>query len=519
MQTNLIELERQRQELIQSEEQRESLSQQLAMIREAESLGSALGSHQLNTLSQRYSVYKRTMDEFKASKMALLEKEEECKKHCDSYKNCTDYFNNNKFSEYLVELSQSTLFESEFELIKDFLESSAQSTVYTQGGQIRKELDAANIQQIGLTKQAFETLIQYETMMKYCPQGYDDNHRFSKYSQWCRMLVDKKSVQSCREIVAQYQTIFGDAAVKPPKEHIDSFKRQLQVVINEITNNLKKTYEGLQVEFNQMDPIMLLQQFDQLYSETKASMIMIMQKEGTQKALDCVAMTTLMELNKRFLIMENAAGSSSENLFKLTWNGKWFLDELYHLSSNVWEIVNVSGLSNDHIDNFEVNCLKQSNSVYFTLRQLNYNFLTDVLPDIFQGIISEDKTVIDMISAVSSLQDGLLSIPELLQNLDNLLRCTIMNVPSTHSGASEMASELKSKFNTLKEKYLRSKENLVGHRLCLSFSKLFEDLDMEHQNLTKSLDLLNVNDEWRKLDYIKESKDLGVSYIFFINNS
>lgn len=73
MHQHLLDLTKQREDIIASDNQRISLSKQLSLVREVESLGSAMSSHPLNSLSQRYGIFKKNKDNVAIVQRILME--------------------------------------------------------------------------------------------------------------------------------------------------------------------------------------------------------------------------------------------------------------------------------------------------------------------------------------------------------------------------------------------------------------------------------------------------------------
>lgn len=233
MKNHLQILQHQRIQLKHIESHRGMLSKQLAMVREAEALGSAMASHSLNTLSQRYTVYKRTKNEFATTKHTLVEKSDLCYNHITTYKNYMKNIANNVIYDHLVELNDlvSVINVSEFDMVWEFLENSAQNVIFVQGGQTNKELFATCHQQTVLVKQIFEALIQYGNVVNCHPQRYMENHRLFKYAKWCKHLADTESVQSCRDVVEQFNNPLGENVVLPSMQQAMTLAYQLQNIV------------------------------------------------------------------------------------------------------------------------------------------------------------------------------------------------------------------------------------------------------------------------------------------------
>jgi serine/threonine-protein kinase SMG1 len=104
MQNYLQKLETQRTAIQLSENHRNILSKQLILIQQAEALGSAMRSHPLNTLSQRYNTYRLAKNEYELMKKMLEDKSIEAKKFIDDYLICMRDINNDKLIEYIGDI-------------------------------------------------------------------------------------------------------------------------------------------------------------------------------------------------------------------------------------------------------------------------------------------------------------------------------------------------------------------------------------------------------------------------------
>lgn len=518
MKNHLQILQHQRIQLKHIESTRGTLSNQLAMVREAEALGSAMGSHSLNTLSQRYTVYKRTKNEFNATKHALVEKSEVCYNQIATYKDYMKNIANNIIYDNLVELNDlvKTEIVSEFDMVWEFLENSAQNLIFAQGNETNKELIAAVNAQTVLVKQIFETFIQYGNVVNCHPQRYIEQHRLFQYAKWCNHLTNTESVQSCRDVVDQFHTSLGENAVPPSIQQALNLAYQLQNVVSEETVKLSKIYERYQKSMD-CDETNIVR-LDKVHSEAKSAIsLFLLEEHGAVRALECVTLTALCDLNKKLLMMENAFSNSGDSLVDLTLNGKWFFDELYVLSSTIMELTELI-CTNDTFDSgfmVAVNCLRASKETYSSLFEMNNTFLNSILTKVIHGIISEDASVLEMISALSSLQDGLQTIQELLTNLHLHLRCTVMNTESVNASSMDDAKILRLRLDQLRVQF-ETNLKTMGSELFLSFIKLFDVVDERHNTLMTLLGELNIPVEWKKIDQVKDSKDLAVSILHIL---
>lgn len=99
--------------------QRSLLSKEISLVRELEALGSAMSSHPLNTLSQRYGVYKKKRNDVDMIKNILMEKAAESERMMEDYVGFTD----NACSGCIVDIEEEVTMESEFDLVKEFQKS------------------------------------------------------------------------------------------------------------------------------------------------------------------------------------------------------------------------------------------------------------------------------------------------------------------------------------------------------------------------------------------------------------
>lgn len=518
MKNHLQILQHQRIQLKHIETTRGTLSNQLAMVREAEALGAAMGSHSLNTLSQRYAVYKRTKNEFNATKHALCEKSELCFNHIATYKEYTKKIANNFICDNLVELNAlaNTEIVSEFDMVWEFLENSAQNVIFAQGNQTNKELMAAVHQQAALVKQIFEALIQYGNVVNCHPQRYIEQHRLFQYANWCNQLTSSESVQSCRDVVEQFQNSFGETDITPSVQQAMNLAYTLQSVVAEESVKLSKCYEKYQKSMDSDESN--IARLDNVHSDAKSAIsLFLLEENGAVRALECVTLTALCDLNKKLLMMENAFSNSGDALVDLTLNGKWFFDELFVLSSTITELADLI-CENDTFDSgfmAAVDCLHASKETYSSLFEMNNTFLNTILTKVIHGIISEDASVLEMISALSSLQDGLQTIQELLTNLHLHLRCTVMNTESVHATSMDDAKILRCRLDQLRVQF-ETNPKTMGSELFLSFIKLFDVVDEKHNHLVTLIGELNIPVEWKKIDQVKDSRDLAVSLLFAV---
>lgn len=538
MQAYLLNLQQQRLSLNDFERNRLLLAKQAAMVAEATALDSALGSHPLNTLAQRYSTYKQKKDECDNCRRALLERMSNFTTQMINYHNCLQSIETNKIAEHLSELNELvasikvTPPNHAFELVKEFLDNSAQKPIYLQSCQLSSGLNVLVTKQIATIQQTFEVLIEYGAITRYHPPSVHAQHRITKYTEWCKYLAEHQSVQDCRDVVAQFQATIGKNAVnKVPVQQVITFSYSLQTTLRDGEFKLQKLVERMNAETDNEvidgNSTVNITQYTNLFEEARNSIRIFIQDQsilpGDKKynvfALHGVTITILCDLNKRLLLMENAAANSADNMVDLTYNnGNWVLDELYAHSAIMCEMASIIEKAHrDHAtktltEQFKcaAQCLREIQNIHENLREFNEQFSLNILNDVLYGIISEKQSVLNMISALSSLQESMQSIPELLNNLYLHLRHGT-NAESTSKQACADVCILRQKLDSLKLQMQENGAHEIGSKLFIRINGLFEKLDDEYDRLIDCLQGLNLLGDQRKIDQIKNSIQLAVS--------
>lgn len=538
VQAYLLNLQQQRLSLQSLEKNRMLFAKQAAMVAEASALDTALGSHPLSTLAQRYNSYKQKKDECDSCRRALLERMSVCAAQMMDYHSCLQLIEINKIAEHLSELNEVVAAlkvlpsNHAFDLVRDFLDNSAQNAIYLQSCQLSSGLDVLVTKQIATIQQSLDTLMEYGAITRYHPPSVHGQHRITKYAEWCKLLAEHQSVQDCRDVVAQFQSTVGKNAInKVPIQQVITFSYSLQTTLRDGEFKLQKLLERLNVETDNTvidgSSTMNIIQYTNLFEEARNSIRIFFQAPNslaTEKkfnvlALHCVTITTLCDLNKRLLMMENAAANSGENMVDLTFNGNWVLDELYAHSAIMCEMASIIEKAHrDHAtktltDQFlcAAQCLREIQNIHENLREFNEQFTLSILNDVLYGIISEKQSVLDMISALSSLQVSLQSIPELLNNLHLHLRHGANTEAATIQACADVMV-LRQKMDALDIQMQQTGPNEIGSKLFLRINGLFDKLDDEYDRLTDCLQGLNLMSDQRKIDQIKNSIQLAVSF-------
>ncbi|XP_067639367.1 serine/threonine-protein kinase Smg1 [Eurosta solidaginis] len=178
-------------EIRQDEQERDRLTKQTAMIRELEALGTAMGSHTLNTISERYNACKRDEEAFTVIKDNVQ------KYQSDTYALLQTYFEQLLSPNFTNELTtlqlrdqQQNILPNEFELIRSLLEQCGQERLYAQCDFTRKEMDNTLMQQSRCALECVELLQQYVGVIQFYPRSRLLQNHLLKYEQSYRELLN-----------------------------------------------------------------------------------------------------------------------------------------------------------------------------------------------------------------------------------------------------------------------------------------------------------------------------------------
>lgn len=281
---------------------------------------------------------------------------------------------------------------SEFDLLKEFLESSNQGQTLVQSAQCRKEIGDILCQLHGVVSAAFLALGNYYEVAKFYPHDHALNHRFAKYSQWCRSLVANKSEEVMRSVAIAYQATFGDDAII--KEQTPANVIGFEVHLGTFVADVCRRQARCEIEIRKFGARPVagarkdLNGFDQ-----------------NQKSV--FAETELAKLATRYLALETStSGLPSEHLAKLIINDRWFLHEIKIQAAFVASVNDMVLDTEDKnsIWKNSLDCFAAVSECFETFDRIQLDFQLKVIPQTLKGIITEDKSVLDMITAVSNLQ-------------------------------------------------------------------------------------------------------------------
>lgn len=425
-----------------------------------------------------------------------------------------------QLGQWLAEIGIPTTPEDHlvFDLVKEFLQNAGQSQMIVHCEQSENELAQLATQQSLLIRNCLDLLSQYSAICSLYPISTMTRHRSVAYHAWSNKLLSTRTAEACHEVLSQFESSFAPMNSNNPQvQHIVTFSYQLQSVLSEANEKFKKSCERMAAE--ELPDVLGI--IEKAYADSKLQISGFLRREkGADKALECVNITALCALNKRYLMMEGAAKCAGDCLVDLTSReGDWFLDEMCLMSSLVAELV--TSIPDNHKSNNDpkiplvLKCLKSADSIYKGLQELNYNFHTIILPEAMKTIVTEEPTVMGMVAEIEDIViSGGLPPAEILAQLEMHLRFTVMEMESPHAGIQELVANIRLRFDTLlsrpaEVRDLDQEESLTpGQMLLMGFNGLFEKLQMEGNALIAALGTLNIPPSWKKIDQIREAKEM-----------
>lgn len=125
---------------------------------------------------------------------------------------------------------------------------------------------------------------------------------------------------------------------------------------------------------------------------------------------------------------------------------------------------------------------------------------TTLLQKTLQTIISEDQSVLEMISCLSNLQNGLSPLADLVASLKMDLRGYLSGV---EVGSNAMVVELKFRLDQMISSYQRMEQS-AGKDIFLSFLGLFLELDQKVVDLRNIFDTMIIPMSWNQIIDVQE---------------
>ncbi|KAJ8977248.1 hypothetical protein NQ317_007425 [Molorchus minor] len=337
-----------------------------------------------------------------------------------------------------------------------------------------------------------------------------------QFSQW---LIDLKvkSYENCSifDLVKEFLHNAGkdDLIVQceQSEQETISVAYNLDNLYKDNLMQVNKLFDEL-TNFRTKDPNSSL---EKIYSSAKTGISTFLGCEkGASDALEFVIASELVLLNRNFLTLEIAAQRSGNWLIKLTSrDGDWFLDDLLLHSSRAVEMINNLPPRQTYEDQKFCKItsgIKIANNIYKALYDLNFNFHTIILPESMKKLQAEEVSVLQLIYDINRLiLDIGIPIPDIIVQLEKFLTCILMqmDVTTTYDYILQRVSATKKEYLELIP--TQPGPMSQGEMLLMGFNGLFEKISQEVTNLINTLGNLDIPKSWKKLDHVKEAKNIA----------
>ena len=417
-----------------------------------------------------------------------------------------------------------------FDLAKEFLQNAGQNQMIVQCEQSENELINLATQQSMYIRSCLDLLSQYAAICSLYPMSTMAQHRSVMYHAWANDLLSTGTVDACRDVIARFDTNYDQIMPNDPRtQQAVAFVYQMQAVMNESNEKLKKYYERM-IADGLPDS---LGRIDKAYTDTIVQIKnYIMREKGGERALECVNVTALCSLNTRYLMMEGAAKCAGECLVDLTSReGDWFLDEMRLMASLVSELASLVpetlGLPARTIVDLEpdpvtlaLKCLRNVDAIYRGLQELNYNYQMIILPEALKTIVTEEPSVLRMISELEEIivSTGV-PLADIEAQLEMHLRFMLMDMESPHAIVHTIVDNIRTRFDALLSRPAESQEVNIddsltpGQMLLMGFNGLFEKLQMDGNALVAMLNSIEIPPIWNNIDQIRDAKEMAATVL------
>lgn len=416
-------------------------------------------------------------------------------------------------SSYLDEMKSKHVV-SEFDIIKDFLESSNQGQLWMQGDHLRRELDNALKQRATIVEAIIQGLLQYRNVMRFYPHDHVQNHRLSKSSAWCHSLVrtENKNLEYTRQIAMSYHKTFADDTImmhEQQPENLLAFNYQLQTFLAEINYQLQGNYQRYQQYID----------IDRSYVALQDEFHEFLEQQDVEHSTIHVT-SELMKMTKRFLALESSTHSTANNnLTNLIINDRWYVDEVRiqasFLASFIEKEAPMLMMKNNQQQSLLGNSLECFRTIVDTLEtfeRIKCDFQLNVIPQALTGVISQDKSILELIATLSNISKT--PISELQTKLEeDFLNC----IHNPNQKGLLRAAELSEAYNNIYAHYQGTDDaddanESDGKKLFLYFHGIFEEMCRLVKKIMSFDKALNtITDDWASITEIQQSRALFIS--------
>lgn len=474
------------------ESRRNLLLKQSYLLESVPRFGSAMLNHSLNTASRRYEMRKRTNIEHERINALISTRLIQSRDQMKRYVDCVREATQPNACEELLRANQqvnNAINMSEFEIVREILENSGQGSIYVQADKLRQELNAAYLQQATIIGKCIEDIVQYSEVAKLYPNSKTGvKHRIGQYANWCELLINDPTKTACHQVISMFQQTFGHAVPRPAIDKEVKFAFQLYATWTAENDKLQKLNDHLQL------------QIELLSSHNQTELAIDMQKDDK---LVYVGIEVLCNINKEMLLLENTASINCQTLPDATIvDREILLDKLRGLTNIAIHICESYSVAND---NPILHKLHIAREFHESLRKIRQSYDNNIHVILWNGIVSEDASVMSMITSVLMLHQGPITIPERLTQL------------RFNNNNQEASTDLDDYCRKIRLDLAQLQENLMvepetaGSRLYNDFWSIFETFDISVKQLKYVAGTTEIPEEFQSIDQVQEGTKLIVS--------
>ncbi|XP_066926510.1 serine/threonine-protein kinase SMG1-like [Clytia hemisphaerica] len=379
--------------------------------------------HPLHTLQSRYDKQARLLEDFKFWKHKLDEKLIESKHLLLNYQKTFLKVQGSHIASLFTEVCKlAEVGSPSYGPAVSFLKSAGQSNVVKQCESIENELSVVLNQRRSALRNCLEAVLTYSSIVNQFSLEYTNHPSLCLWVPLLsNLLMDPTSV-NCNETLAQSTAILEAKAAlhKDFEPLVVTLENKLDHYFNEQNGKLGKLCERRNTEPTELSGL------SGPVTETWNALRKFVGDAGGAGAISlaCVTVTALNTLNKRQLVMENAAAVATERLMHLTSrDGDWFLDELSTMCANISQLLSVlknnplrpqlnaknnQNQSSDLLDNINVGMQVVFAAVktYTSLQELMSNFRTIIVPEAANSFLKNNQSVIYIAETVKDLVEN-----------------------------------------------------------------------------------------------------------------
>ncbi|XP_053950535.1 serine/threonine-protein kinase Smg1 [Anastrepha ludens] len=282
-------------EIRQEEQERDRITKQSAMIRELQTLGTAMGSHALNTVTDRHNTLKHDKEAFSTIKENVRKYQGDTRILLSTYfEHLLAAYVANELPALQLQVCdlQHNVPTNEFELLRTLLEQSGQERLYAQCDFTRKEMDNTLYQQCRCVLECIDLLQQYTGVMQFYPRSRLLQNRLVKYEKaYNGLLSEELSVRELQQLLEEWQESDEEVSEIKDKQQIVQYAASLEKIWIEVNMELTTAINDLNGHPNQVSmsfesTVMTIRAFIALNPDSHALAIQSSMLETLSKAKD-----------------------------------------------------------------------------------------------------------------------------------------------------------------------------------------------------------------------------------------